>query len=234
MKIAIMQPYFYPYIGYFQLMNVADVFVVYDDIQYVKQSWINRNRILINSEPSYISVPLKKDSDYLDVRERSLAPTWEKDRSKLIQRLKGAYSKAPYFKEVFEVLTRAIMSDESNLFKFLFANLLAVKDHLNIATKLVVSSELGDFKSLQSQDKVMAICKELGASQYINPIGGVDLYDKIDFSQNGMELCFLKSRPFEYAQYGGAFQAWLSIIDVMMFCGEDKTSDLINSEFCLC
>lgn len=217
MKLAIMQPYFYPYIGYFQLMNFADVFVVYDDIQYVKQSWINRNRILVNGAPSYISVPLKKDSDYLDVRERSLAVTWEKDRLKLIQKLKGVYSKAPFFKENFEPLKQAITNGETNLFKFLFENLLVVKKLLNIQTKLVVSSEIGEFTALQSQDKVMAICEALGATSYLNPIGGVDLYDKNEFARNGVELCFLKSRPFEYAQYGKPFQPFLSIIDVLMF-----------------
>lgn len=231
MKVAIMQPYFYPYIGYFQLMSVVDVFVIYDDIQYVKQSWINRNRILVNGESSYISIPLKKNSDYLHVRDRYLAATWDKDSLKLTQKLAGAYSKAPYFKEIYEPLKKAIVNSETNLFKFLFENLLVVKDLLSIDTKLVVSSEIGDFTALQSQDKVVAICEALGAKQYINPIGGVDLYNKNDFSQKGVELSFIKSIPEEYPQFRKPFQPFLSIIDVLMFNSIKKVKELLDTSY---
>ncbi|KZZ57488.1 hypothetical protein A3762_09965 [Oleiphilus sp. HI0125] len=231
MKVAIMQPYFYPYIGYFQLMNAADVFVVYDDIQYVKQSWINRNRILVNGEPSYISIPLKKDSDYLHIRDRSLAAAWEKDCLKLMQKLKGAYSKAPYFHEVFDYLKQAITASETNLFKFLFANLMAVKSLLNIGTKILVSSELGDFTTLKSQEKVIAVCKQLSASSYINPIGGLDLYDKNSFASEGIELEFIRAIPREYQQFGKPFQPFLSVIDVLMFNSPDEVLDMMVRDY---
>ncbi|NRP53628.1 MULTISPECIES: WbqC family protein [unclassified Marinobacterium] len=226
-----MQPYFYPYIGYFQLMNVVDVFVLYDDIQYVKQSWINRNRILINGESSYISIPLKKASDYLHVKDRRLAATWDKDSLKLARKLAAAYSKAPYFKEIYEPLEKAIANGETNLFNFLFENLLGVKELLSIDTKLVVSSEIGDFTALQSQDKVIAICEALGASQYINPIGGIDLYNKNDFSRRGMELTFIRSIPEEYTQFRKPFQPFLSIIDVLMFNSIEQVKELINTSY---
>ena len=84
MKLAIMQPYFFPYIGYFQLIKSVDEFVIYDNIQYTKKGWINRNRILVNGTDYLISLPLKKDSDYLNVVDRQLAESWEKDRTKLL------------------------------------------------------------------------------------------------------------------------------------------------------
>src|SRR4030042_5533275 len=97
MKIAIMQPYFLPYIGYFQLMNAVDEFVIYDNIEFSKKGWINRNRILVNGKDSYITIPLKKDSDYLDVRDRYLAETWSSEKIKMLKRIIGSYRKAPRF-----------------------------------------------------------------------------------------------------------------------------------------
>lgn len=217
MKVAIMQPYFFPYIGYFQLINAVDVFVIYDDIEYVKQSWINRNRILVNREPAYISLPIKKDSDYLPVKERILAESWNKERSKLMQRIKGAYGKAPFFREIFPVLEAGLKIESKNLFDFLHENLVLILNLLGIETKVVVSSDIGDFSKVKSVEKVLAICKSLNASEYLNPIGGVDLYDKSYFNDRGITLGFLKSKPIEYRQFNNEFQPWLSIIDVLMF-----------------
>lgn len=217
MKIAIMQPYFFPYIGYFQLINAADVFVVYDDIQYVKQSWINRNRILVNSAPSYISLPLKKDSDYLFVKQRNLADSWDRDRKKFLQRLSGSYRKAPNFESTFELLANGLEYKDRNLYNFLFMNLKLVLSALNIKTTVVTSSSLGDFTHLQSQDKVISICDTLNADEYVNPIGGLELYDKSQFLEKGIALHFMKSKVVPYKQLGGDFVPFLSIIDVMMF-----------------
>ncbi len=83
MKLAIMQPYFFPYIGYFQLINTVDEFVVYDNIEFTKKGWINRNRILVNGKDEYITLPIKKDSDFLHVKDRFLAETWSKDSAKM-------------------------------------------------------------------------------------------------------------------------------------------------------
>ena len=91
MRIAIMQPYLFPYIGYFQLMNAVDEFVIYDNIEFTKKGWINRNRILVNGRDSFITVPLKKDSDYLDVRDRYLADSWPSERVTILYRIKQSY-----------------------------------------------------------------------------------------------------------------------------------------------
>ena len=137
MKIAIMQPYLFPYIGYFQLMNAVDEFIVYDNIQFTKKGWINRNRILFNEKDIYISLPLKKDSDYLDIINRTLADTWLKDREKMINRLIEGYKKAPFFESTFPVIKNAILFEETNLFKFIFHSLQLLNEYLDINTRLI-------------------------------------------------------------------------------------------------
>lgn len=231
MKVAIMQPYFFPYIGYFQLINAVDTFVIYDDIEYVKQSWMNRNRILLNGQPSYISLPLKKDSDYLHVKQRELAGTWLKEHKKLISKLRGAYNKAPFFAETMQLIEPCINSDNTNLFTFLLESIENTLKHLGITTKVIISSSLGDFTHLRSQDKVIAICRATSASHYINPIGGTQLYDSNSFDTNNLKLSFLKTRDFNYPQYNNDFQAFLSIIDVLMFNGKAQTRNLIEQNF---
>jgi hypothetical protein len=118
-KLAIMQPYFFPYIGYFQLVNAVDEFVIYDNIEFTKKGWISRNRILVNGVDTYISLPLKKDSDYLHVKDRYLADTWDIERKKMLNRITESYRKAPYFKETYEVIEKCILYEDRNLFKFI-------------------------------------------------------------------------------------------------------------------
>jgi hypothetical protein len=215
MKIAIMQPYFLPYVGYFQLIDAVDVFVVYDNIKYTKGSWFNRNRFLLNGRDAYFSVPLQKDSDYLDVVERKVAAEFEV--GKLLNQLKGAYSKAPYFAQGFALLSEAVPHDELNLFWFIKHSIDKVVEWLDIPTKIVISSSIDIDHTLKAQDKVLAICKALRATSYINAAGGVDLYSKDVFRQHGIELGFIKSRPIEYPQFANDFVPWLTIIDVFMF-----------------
>ena len=141
MKLAIMQPYFFPYIGYFQLMNAVDEFVVYDNIEFTKKGWINRNRILVNGNDEYISLTLKKDSDYLNIKDRVLADVWEKDRNKLINRISDSYRNALFFKEAFPIIENCILYSDKNLFNFIFYSLLQIKNYLSINTKLTISSK---------------------------------------------------------------------------------------------
>jgi hypothetical protein len=226
MKAAIMQPYLLPYIGYFQLIAAADVFVVYDNIKYTKKGWINRNRYLLNGADATFSVPLRKDSDLLDVRQRAMAADF--NRAKLLGQLREAYRKAPYFAATFPLVEEVLAGDGANLFDFLHRSIVLVCGHLGIATRIVVSSTLDIDHSLQAADKVLALCRAAGADAYINPIGGVELYSKDDFAAEGIELSFLKSRPIEYLQFGAAFVPWLSIVDVMMFNDPDRIRHLLS------
>lgn len=215
MKLAIMQPYFLPYIGYFQLISAVDVFVVYDNIQYTKKGWINRNRMLQNGKNVMFSLQLKKDSDYLDVLERELSVDF--NRTKLLNKFKGAYTKAPYFKKVLPLLESILLHEDNNLFRYIHHSLIQLCCHLGIDTEIRISSSLPIEHSLKGQEKVLALCERMEASTYINAIGGQELYSKDDFAQHDIALQFLRIKPFTYLQFGAGFVPWLSIIDVLMF-----------------
>ena len=214
-SLAIMQPYFLPYIGYFQLIAAADTFILYDNIKYTKKGWINRNRMLRNGSDVPFSLQLRKDSDYLHVCERQLAANFE--RQKLLNQFKGAYERAPFFSSTFALIEEIVRFEEGNLFRYLHNSIVKVCERLDIATDIVPSSKINIDHSLRGQDKVLAICNARGAHTYINAIGGVDLYSKEDFLAKGIELKFIETQPLEYEQFGGTFVPWLSIIDVMMF-----------------
>ena len=229
MKLAIMQPYFFPYIGYFQLIASVDKFIIYDNIKFTKKGWINRNRILVNSKEAIISLPIKNGSDSLDVCERELAISF--DRTKLTNQLQEAYRLAPYFMPTISLLKEIIHADENNLFDYLLHSVLKICQHLGIETAIIKSSDIAIDHRLKGQDKVIAICKYTDAQTYINPIGGLSLYSKDEFSTHGLNLNFLQSSAFNYPQFGGEFIPWLSIIDVLMFNPLDKVRECISSHY---
>ena len=231
MKLAIMQPYFFPYIGYFQLINAADKFVVYDNIQFTKKGWINRNRILVNGAAEYISLPLSKGSDYLNVDQRKLAGTFKTERIKLLRRINESYRKAPQFDTIYPLIESVINAEEENLFGFIYQSLQAVCQFLDIKTEFIISSTLPIDHQLRSQDKVIAICDALGANQYINTIGGKELYSKKIFQQYNIELNFIQSGTVEYPQFTNEFVPWLSIIDVMMFNSKEKVKEYLQNNY---
>ncbi len=215
MKAAIMQPYFLPYIGYYQLIAAVNTFVIYDNIKYTKKGWINRNRMLLNGTDAMFSLPLKKDSDSLDVVERELADSF--DRDKLLNQFQGAYARAPYFAQTFPLLERIVRCEECNLFQYIYYSIAQICAHLGIATEIRISSEITIDHELRGQDKVIALCRTLGANTYINTSGGVGLYSIEAFRECGIELRFIRPILSEYLQHGNGFVPWLSIIDVMMF-----------------
>lgn len=229
MRIAIMQPYFFPYIGYFQLINAVDEFIIYDNIEFTKKGWINRNRILVNGKDAIISLPIKKDSDYLDVKDRFLADTWEVEKKKMLNRIVESYRKAPYFNECYNLIEKCINYDERNLFKFILYSIQTIMEYLNIDTDLVVSSTISIDHKLKSAEKVQAICKERGAEIYINPIGGLELYNKEQFKRNNLNIQFLKSDDITYDQFNNDFIPRISIIDVMMFNNKEDVQSKLES-----
>lgn len=228
MKLAIMQPYLFPYVGYFQLMNAVDAFVVYDNIQYTKKGWINRNSILSASKAHPFSIPLKKDSDYLNVEQRCLADNSLREREKILRVINQSYSKAPYCKQVLPLLEDAFFNSEMNLFNFVYHSVVSVVEYLGIDTKIVVSSTLDIDHGLKAQEKVVALCKAMGADTYYNPPGGMSLYSKEEFLQAGLDLSFLVPRQVCYPQLGNEFVPNLSIIDVMMFNSKDEIQGILE------
>lgn len=229
MKLAIMQPYFFPYIGYFQLLAAVDEFIVYDNIKYTKKGWINRNRMLQNGQDVMFSLPLKGGSDSLDVCERELAADFSRD--KLLNQIRGAYRRAPYFEQTFPLLEQIVRYEDANLFGYLHHSIAKTCEHLGLSTKIRISSEIAIDHGLKSQDKVLALCAATGATTYVNTIGGLELYSKEVFRERGIELKFIRSKPFEYAQLGDTFVPWLSIIDVMMFNPHDVIYSCITYNY---
>lgn len=228
MKLGIMQPYFFPYIGYFQLLNAVDKYVIYDDVNYIKGGWINRNRILSNGKAIYYNIQLKDASPFKKINEIEVFDNSVHKR-KMLATLRGSYSKAPYFNQVYPILEDIIMQEEKNLAKYLIYSLRRICNYLNIETEIIVSSSLRKNNDLKGQDKVIDICKILNASEYYNAIGGQELYDYDEFNKNNIKLYFLKSNDLFYEQFNNEFIPSLSIIDVMMFNSPKKISELLNS-----
>jgi hypothetical protein len=231
MKLGIMQPYFLPYIGYFQLINAVDVFVIYDNIEYTKKGWINRNRFLRNGQDVLFTIPLRKDSDFLNIKDRYLATNF--DRQKLIAQLRSAYIRSPEYKNVMPLIENCILYANENLFEYIFYSVKSVCTYLNIETKFYISSQIDINHELKGQEKVIELCKKNHASVYINAIGGQELYFKEIFKNNQIELKFIKSNMIEYPQLKNTFVPWLSIIDVMMFNSKEKINDYLNSQYVL-
>jgi hypothetical protein len=229
MKLAIMQPYFLPYIGYFQLIAGVDLFIVYDNIKYTKKGWINRNRMLQNGKDVMFSLPLKTDSDYLDVCQRELSTDF--NRNGLLNQFKGAYRRAPYFEQTFPLIEEIVHHGNANLFQFLQHSIVKTCKHLGITTKIKNSSEIAVDHALKNQDKVLALCEAVAATTYVNAIGGMELYSKDTFRDKGIDLKFIQSNPFEYPQLGDAFVPWLSITDVMMFNPLETIQDCISTNY---
>ena len=233
MKIAIMQPYFFPYIGYFQLMNAVDEFVIYDNIEFTKKGWINRNRILVDGKDTYITLPLKKDSDFLNVKERYLAEIWLTERKKMLNRIIESYRKSPHFNTVYPIIEKCFLFEEKNLFQFILNSINAINEYLGISTSLIISSSIPIDHQLKAENKVVGICKSQNADSYFNPIGGTELYNKDDFKKEGINLFFLKTGDIKYKQFHNDFVPFLSIIDVMMFNSREEIKKHLDSSFTL-
>lgn len=228
MKLGIMQPYFMPYLGYWQLMNYVDHYVIYDDVNYIKGGWINRNRILCNGEVNYFNLQLLGASPNKLINEIEVCTTPAVINKKL-RILESSYGKAPYFKDVFPIIKSILHYDNSNLAIFLKNSFESLSQYLDIHTDFILSSTLDKDNSLKGQDKIISICKHLKATEYINASGGQHLYFKEAFAQNNLSLTFLCLNDFSYPQFSKTFLPNLSIIDVMMHNSKDDLKEALNS-----
>lgn len=227
MRIAIMQPYFFPYIGYFQLINLVDKFIIYDDVNYIKRGWINRNRILINDNPSYLTIPLNKVSQNKFIRDIYLNEE-DKDFVKIKKSLELAYKNAPYFEKVFPVLEKSLMFKE-DVATMNSSLLKSVCDYLGIDTEFIETSTVYQNTHLKGQERILDICLQEKADHYINPIGGMELYNPAIFAEKGIQLNFIKAKLQPYKQFNNTFVEGLSIIDVMMFNDIVEIKEMLNS-----
>ncbi|MGB5965067.1 MAG: WbqC family protein [Sulfurimonadaceae bacterium] len=225
MTLAIMQPYFFPSIGYWQLLNAVDTFVIYDDVNFIKKGYINRNSILHTGQVQKITLELSGASQNKLINEIEVG----NNSKKLLKSIEQAYKKAPQYEIVFPLIESILENPEKNLAKFIGNSLQKIADYLECNTEIVYSSDLEKDNNLKAQDKVLDICKRLGASNYINAIGGQELYNKEAFEAENIELKFIKTELIEYKQFKNEFVPYLSIIDIMMFNSNKAIQNMLNS-----
>lgn len=218
-----MQPYLFPYLGYFQLIYAVDAFVVYDDVNFMKGGWLNRNYILAHRAPQLITLPLQGSSPNKFINQVKVG-----SNRKILKSIRQCYSKAPHFNAAYPVLEDILKQTESNLAFFLFYQLRRICAYLGLDRRWVLSSELSKDSGLRGQDKVLSICKELNATHYVNAAGGKALYDESSFHAQNIQLSFIEPRAVEYKQFGDGFVPNLSIIDVLMFNDREECARLIN------
>ncbi|MDR0193698.1 MAG: WbqC family protein [Myroides sp.] len=218
MKIAIMQPYFLPYIGYFQLIKAVDKFVFYDDVNYIKQGWINRNNILLQGKASLFTIPLEKASSFTKINNVKLHPIlFDNWKVKFLRSIEQNYRKAPYFSDVYQLIRSILEVNSDRIGVLAKDSVITVSKYLQLETEFVYSSDFYMNNELSGKFRVISICAKENALVYINPIGGQELYNKEDFLSQGLELYFIQSKKQIYQQFKEEFVPWLSIIDILMF-----------------
>lgn len=227
MKIAIMQPYFFPYLGYWQLLGAVDKFVIYDDVNYFRKGFINRNSILVNGRSSLITLELKGASQNKKINNIEVGA----NSGKILKTIEYSYKKSVFFESIFPLILKIINNNEDNLAKYLSYSLDEISSYLELETKIYLSSKINKNNALKGEDKILAICESLGAKVYINSIGGTDLYKKENFFRKDIDLRFLKPEPLSYKQYSKSFIPNLSIIDVLMFNSKEDIKLMLTKYF---
>ena len=210
MKIGIMQPYFMPYIGYWQLIKEVDLYVIFDDVNYIKKGWINRNNILVHDKRHLFTISLQGASQNKLINEIAVSD----DFIKFKKTISMAYSKAPYYKQVSFLLDEICSFPKYNIAYFIKNSMM--------------SSAIKKDNSLKGQDKILDICKILRADKYVNAIGGRELYEKEQFTRQNIDLYFLEPKIEKYKQFTSDFVDCLSIIDVLMFNSVEETNYLLS------
>jgi hypothetical protein len=225
--LGIMQPYVFPYIGYFQLIKAVDKFVVYDDVAFINKGWINRNNILVNGKASMFTIPLIGASQNRQIREIEIdnLVAWSK---KFLKTVEQSYKKAPFYKEGFQLVEQVFNLPIKNIAELGVNSLNETCKYLNIETEIVESSTIYNNQDLKAQGRILDICLQEKANHYINPIGGMAIYNKQLFADNKILLNFIKAKPIQYKQFNKedeSFVPWLSIIDLLMFCTVEEINE---------
>lgn len=215
MSVAIMQPYFFPYIGYFQLIEKVDNFVFYDDVSFIKKGWINRNQILLNGEPFLFTIPLIKQSQNKEIRE--IEVLWGKEfPQKFLSQLSSAYKKAPYYSEFLPYIEELFSNKAESISDLAIQSIQIVYHFLGLEQNWSRSSQTGISKDFERSDRLIEITKSLGSTNYINPINGQNLYDKAYFKEKEIDLSFLLPNISSYPQVQTKrFVPNLSILDLL-------------------
>lgn len=226
--IAVMQPYLFPYLGYFQLIAAADVFVLGDDLQYIRSGWVNRNRILHHHEAKLITFPLKKDRFQLPINQRQLCDNFNEEAERLIRLITYCYIKAPYFAQVMPLIERLIRFPQQNIALYSEHAIREMCAYLHIVTPIMRGSDLILGKPADKQERIIRIAHTFEATTFINPEGGSVLYDRDHFARNRLLVRFFRMDPVVYRQFREPFVANLSIIDVLMFNCVEQVQQLLT------
>lgn len=231
MKLAIMQPYPFPYIGYFELMARVDRWVVLDVVQYTRRNWMNRNRILRPDEGwQYFVLPVSKMPLGASMRQIRLTNPDEAQR-RLLAQLQHYRKRAPYFPKVMDMVCDVFSRVKTNrLVDLNVASLNAVGEMLEIPTTLELCSSLGELENVEySGQVVLQIAKRLNADIYINLPGGREIYDPREWTASGIRLAFTKMNDLSYECAPYAFEPNLSILDVLMWNSAEEIRAWLRS-----
>lgn len=216
MRLAIMQPYAFPYLGYFQLAKHSECFVLLDDVNYIKKGWINRNRILTSQGEYLFTIPLIKPSQNKKINTLQLCD-FNKNATALLNTIHQSYKKMPCFDQGYALLEHCFSFEGELLTDFIIHCLHIYFDYLNITTKIQLSSVLDPNPQLKAQDRIIYLNKLLHADRYLNLPGGQTLYNKASFEAHGIQLEFIDtSWQLNYQQLFGHQLSHPSIIDVTM------------------
>tara|TARA_B100001063_G_scaffold66456_1_gene60474 strand:+ start:125 stop:811 length:687 start_codon:yes stop_codon:yes gene_type:complete len=224
MKIAIHQPKFLPYLGYWQLIYAVDAFVIFDDVNFVKKAFINHNSILVGGEPKKFTLELIGASQNKLINEIKVG----ENSNKILKTIELNYKKKPYFKITFPILEDIFNQNEKNLAKFIGYSIKKICNYFDFDKKFIYSSEIAKDNNLKGQFKIVDICKKLNTKQYVNSIGGKSLYDKKLFLARGVNLSFLEANLAKYQNLGN-FMPYLSIIDIMMYYSKNEIIEILKS-----
>ncbi len=226
-SVAIMQPYFLPYIGYWQLMYAVDEFVIFDDVNFIKKGWINRNNMWSANGPLLFTLPLVGASQNKKINELELANDnpW---REKLLKTITQNYKKTAYFEQVFPIAEQIINCPQRQLKPYIQNSFEIINKYLGINTRLIDSSSQFNNDHLEAESRIIDICKQLHADMYINPIGGTALYHKEHFASAQVQLQFIETQKISYQQPSKNFIPYLSILDLLMNCSTAEIESMLQ------
>ncbi len=226
MKIAIMQPYFFPYLGYFDLINNVDLFIVFDSVQHIRRGWIHRNRVLHQNgnDWQYIIAPTEKahqKASILDIRIIDALP-WQE---RILSQLTHYRNAAPYAEQTIKFVSECLIKDEPSLSRLntqilkRCTNLLGIKFHYQFCSDLKIKMD----PERSAEERILDLCEFLGAKEYINLSGGTDLYHPKAFESRNIKLTFRSLPTFVYPTEPYVFESNLSVIDLLMW---NKSEDI--------
>lgn len=225
MICAVMQPYLFPYIGYYQLVQSADIFVFYDDVTFIKQGYINRNSILQNGKPQRFTLPVHGASSNVFIQEL----VYGEDKKQL-KTIEQSYSKAPFFKDVYPVIEGVFNQKNRAINHINRLSIESVFTYLGIEKKFFNASELDYNRELDRADRLIELCNHFDCKEYVNSSGGRELYEPKYFAERGVKLGFIENKQTPYQQLKvNEFVPYLSMIDVLMNCSKEQVVALLNN-----